>query len=925
MFTRLEISHHGCIISLEAHELIAILLGIEGKTAVPSLIETLPRERCYIPKAADYDLIKQKYIKQSDHDFLSGHNDIFLLMPHCIAPISTIGQYYYVTDQLRHQATKIELDGWWLVFGDRVLFLKNQDKRTRFYICDYGLKHDIYDAMKRIIIDKKWHKNTNATLKDYISEFYTITTTEYRQATAQHIFRSLALIQLHEEYPSRTPEQLLAFRQLILNDAEFASKIFERLRFEVAYYADIIVPHCKEFFLKNPDYLSHSRARYPNSQRIRNNLFKRIIAITLMEKINKGDRSLFFRPYHAYGAPDSDGPSYKEFSKKIVDFKHKAQMIDSDLAKQLREIILNKWTHRDDMDFLPALAAAWFIAEGSRNPLSIPTNLMLLDIIENRMLATLTVQEFELLYSWQGVFVHPNEARGITNCTDLYGDAISWDKNHTTAPIMYFRGSHPMVHFNSKPHATLKLSNGIKLTAVRQKEASLILHWLYCHLTILLPNYSFRLIKFDENDKTTYLPKTDYKTIASLIAQLTKKTKSFKKIDASPILSFKFRLLENYVIPLLHERCSSLKNTNNLFFDSRKTLIEKKKPAIVAPSIGVVALPEPLFRLTLRKSELYSLVVDACKQYDITLRVPFHHLKLQAAVATELLHYYSNYLDIISEQLQISVLHQCDNTDLFWITGLAQLVNDNNHLLVGPFLTNEVNVKELLEKIQTEATLSALEASLPDVLGVSQHLQKTLQSLKVLCFLWFSDAIWFRKKAKFLTELLKNGRATILETNQINKEIDGIKHEAKRWDTIYNNQVLVYVKSEEYHHAISDNARVQGKSICHLDLYVIAQLLNIRISLFTERKDQLLPAVCVQTHTGNRLFYHRRTFTSKNISSKQASKRHIYIFKDKSDNVYQSERLIEKSDFIMPKKIPMVYPKVDKAELFIERFIADIL
>lgn len=128
------------------------------------------------------------------------------------------------------------------------------------------------------------------------------------------------------------------------------------------------------------------------------------------------------------------------------------------------------------------LAAAWFLAEVDRNPRSLLSGLMLLDFIEKGIKYGNSAQDEHIgskPFTWEKVLWHPemidfhvsggNAPDPNRKERDLYGKAVSLDN---------WGGKHPMAHTGSEQQG--KQSPGIGgLTPVHQKEASMLIRWLY--------------------------------------------------------------------------------------------------------------------------------------------------------------------------------------------------------------------------------------------------------------------------------------------------------------------------------------------------------------------------------------------------------------------------------------------------------------
>lgn len=127
----------------------------------------------------------------------------------------------------------------------------------------------------------------------------------------------------------------------------------------------------------------------------------------------------------------------------------------------------------ETLAFLPALIAAWFISEPSRNELTTLTSLLLLDLIESD--SFLDCGNGANWYTWSHTLIHPFKASGARDVADLYGKKCDG--------IDYFGGCHLMVNRGSVNQTQKLPLYKDPLTFSRQKEGHLLIHWLEKKLT----------------------------------------------------------------------------------------------------------------------------------------------------------------------------------------------------------------------------------------------------------------------------------------------------------------------------------------------------------------------------------------------------------------------------------------------------------
>ncbi len=200
------------------------------------------------------------------------------------------------------------------------------------------------------------------------------------------------------------------------------------------------------------------------------NLIKRMVLQGVADDINFGLHEPLFRPITSYGDRDK-GSSYHVFAEAVkIYFAAKEHMSDAEIASAIRLILMGHTPKLGEASFVPNLVAAWFISEPIRNPSAFLSGMMLLDMIESGIVLPDT--NGNNWYALYHTLVHPLKDSGEGKVQDLYGSKEGIDR---------FGGSHPMAHGGSVTDSVLP-EEGKKLTAVRQKEASLYFHWLKVRL-----------------------------------------------------------------------------------------------------------------------------------------------------------------------------------------------------------------------------------------------------------------------------------------------------------------------------------------------------------------------------------------------------------------------------------------------------------
>lgn len=187
----------------------------------------------------------------------------------------------------------------------------------------------------------------------------------------------------------------------------------------------------------------------------------------LNEDIRTGRQESVLRPINVYGG--ETGEPYHVFAKKIKEYSESGSSLSSqDLAKEMRAVLNGEPVQNEALDFLPNLVAGWFCSEGARNPSSILTYLMILDLLEEQPAGDVGNQN--KLQDWIDVLIHPKNDEPHFKVSNLYGNE--------PVPVQNIGGKGPMCHDGSVKQAKKSLDNGQSLKCVRQKEGSLILEWL---------------------------------------------------------------------------------------------------------------------------------------------------------------------------------------------------------------------------------------------------------------------------------------------------------------------------------------------------------------------------------------------------------------------------------------------------------------
>jgi len=509
--------------------------------------------------------------------------DPLLFVPYHVSPKNSPLQWLFVAKYFRENYKKTLLKGWWLLIEKRLLLVKNEED-YRFYIGDHGFLSDIVKNVQEIVLDLPWVTNPKLALGILeVSKELTGTPAQVENHKKK-FFEAVAnesLEVLQEFHPNKTHEELLELKEQFKNDTEHRENIWQQSLQIFAYMIEkVFRKFCELKFRDQPNFDNIIFELYEDDLQIADRIIKRIVLAQLAKEINQGLSQPLFRPIFSYGIADLED-AYHGFSCSISEYFAKPNARSpQQLAKMARKILEGKDADIDDnTNFLPNLIAAWFIAEGARNPVSVLTSIIMLDMIENNITA---IWEGENIYTWNYALKNPLNDVYKTNSNartrDLYG-----------IQVLPFEmgGGHPMAHRYSKRQGenedwfrTAK-DKSKSLNIVRQKEGNLLLHWTFVQLKAIQTPFSVTLIGVNQSPLEL---NPDLKTISTTLAHTEKNlkhlqgeirvkkskktdvTKDLKKLENYIKLRKKQQLIEFLIKPLLLER---MKTTGNLYVNIR--------------------------------------------------------------------------------------------------------------------------------------------------------------------------------------------------------------------------------------------------------------------------------------------------------------------------------------------------------------------
>ncbi len=215
----------------------------------------------------------------------------------------------------------------------------------------------------------------------------------------------------------------------------------------------------------------------------------------------------------------------------------------AEVASDMRKILKGELTDQcESRKGVVVLTAIWFLAETSRNPLTMLTTLMMLDMMELSLPYGVNKP-----YTLENVLWHP-----LTVAID---GMSAEDRLKAYTQYEAWGGKHPMCHpesyrrsFEQGPWPV----PGTVLEFVRQKEASVIINWLYHYFRQHHPDLNPLCINLKEKNKQENLSRVDDNG-----AQLNYSFQSYKVENIDTPHPLKQKFIEDYIKPLLSKRFES--------------------------------------------------------------------------------------------------------------------------------------------------------------------------------------------------------------------------------------------------------------------------------------------------------------------------------------------------------------------------------
>lgn len=500
-----------------------------------SNVETSPNNlfyrREYMPMLS-YIREHKSHIRSSGNYISDGVVTKFLPSPNPIRGMRTIYDWMSLVKELRAGPSSQQTNGWWLLLSNHLIHLNYNHHSTtqQFYVSDHGPIEEIHAQTESAIFSHTYAERSTLDLAIIkFLKFYDSLSESHQELLRLNFIKKatsydpmdremMELLVFSFAYPAGLRNTIIHERALkwptmiaptsdtlipTLTEEEAENiqskenyntylQVFETTIERFRYLRSVVANGYYKFLFENAGTVTQTQYHNIMSKKDADNYLKCKLLANLADLVHRGNRKyselpIIYRPVTSYGDREN-GAAYTHFARDIEKYlKSETSIGEQGLATAMRNILCGNSIDVSEFPFIPNLAAAWFVSEAIRNRLSIMTSLILLDLIENGQ--TLPTADKENWYSWRNSLIHPKYGTKpkVKRVEDLYGDITKKDdkgKERQLGPDG-FGGIHPMVHGGSvrESRQTLEdIERGEKLSIVRQKEASLMLHWLYIKL-----------------------------------------------------------------------------------------------------------------------------------------------------------------------------------------------------------------------------------------------------------------------------------------------------------------------------------------------------------------------------------------------------------------------------------------------------------
>lgn len=585
MYTKLIVNLNGKEIVFHSHELVKVAREI---------LDHLEDE-VYIDKFFGFD--KEGIIHKDDTCFVPDPKFTHFLMQYCVdnnllhfavGPVPILGlesisSWYSAAQTLKKLYSTPSSDtytGRWISVGGRMLLMKTVNDRSfnegHFYISDHGNYQDLLSNTQEVALtSRKFDWVGFPKILALIKEF----SGESDESIDNALYEiMLTVAQKHWNISSEEMRYVKVLLSRFLELKQKSQQLNNLYKIREQKYIELAIELQQEYenFFNLIRTQPHETRAFPEASEEMRVLkgvlegfiefskdkgyvleiytddyieyIKKRVVIEITQDINYGDRLGVLRPVNSFGELSAE--PYRKFAISLSSyFNHDNIHSAAKIAYFIRCILSGGEIREEKLNFLPNLVAAWFLGESVRNSVSILSGLMLLDLIESEI--SLLDSKSRNLYDWSHTLIHPDKPHNSIDYVafrDLYGDEVDLGK---------FDGSHPMAHGDSVQHSKATLGKGQKLSAVRQKEGSIIIHWLS---VILKQKFKLECKAESACDFPLIYEKgrePNYDTIEKLLRSSAEPSKSIKK---NLVQLEKWKLLHQFIVPSFKQRLSNFDN-----------------------------------------------------------------------------------------------------------------------------------------------------------------------------------------------------------------------------------------------------------------------------------------------------------------------------------------------------------------------------
>ena len=538
MYTKLVIHYKGRDIEFQAHEIVLLAQNIIQSYALPYDIEA----QVSIPTFDQwFRFLRQMDSTISMENIIAGALDPYITIPLHIQNIDSLPKWLYMTQILnrKYLEDRDMILGTWINISGHLVLVKNTEEMT-YYVSDHGNIGKIVTTVSDLAFGQfDWANPELMLILVKVLKKLEKMNAEERKKFETELIESIeadSIEDIRPRYPEDwTDEEILGSVQTMTSNPV---KLFLHMDESNRYIIQVLLKkYMRMKFVDNPSFDNEILINF-HVYSEDGNLITDTINVNGVEKtwqerladarryiktivlehvavdVNKGVQEQLFRPVYTFGGREK-GPTYHEFRDAVTAYMDlPLRLSEAEIAAGMRRMLSGEILNYDEYpSFLPSLVGAWFLAEPTRNPSSFLSGLILLDMMENHIV--LQDSEGHNWYSLPNTLVHPLKDSGVGSVIDLYGS--------DTKGIDRFGGMHPMAHGGSVNQGNAEIKDRHKLTTVRQKEASLLFHWLSIRLESI--GVECRLVTDTEEllDQADVVGADEFRTLETEIASVRKK------------------------------------------------------------------------------------------------------------------------------------------------------------------------------------------------------------------------------------------------------------------------------------------------------------------------------------------------------------------------------------------------------------------